>query len=195
MPRAKGSDGGGVRTVDDLRMRCVVDEDTHCWLWRGATRVASNRCTETRVWVPSLARVLPVPRAAWIVAGKRELQKGETVWRRCSEDQCCNPAHLMAGDKAAWGAFVASKGLFAGRPERSAINRAVKINSGCTSITMELAAWARESDQMGVDVAHALGVSSTVVTRIRKMRTFAPVRTASVFNLAQFLRVDHRRAA
>jgi len=33
----------GVRTLEDLRIRCVIDTETGCWLWRGAFTISSGR--------------------------------------------------------------------------------------------------------------------------------------------------------
>ncbi len=194
MPAKKGDNLGGVHTLRDLRDRCVIDVVTRCWQWRGAVSPGRGRNRETRVWYPALQRILPVPRVSWLLAGKGELE-GRTVWRCCGEELCVNPDHLMAGSKAEWGRWMAERGSLSGRPDRSAANRAARIASGHTPITMEIAAWVRESPQSGVEVAHAVGVQPTAITRLRKGRTFAPVACASVFNLGSLVRADRRKAA
>lgn len=193
MGQPYGANLGGVRTLDDLMARCYVDPDTHCWHWRGAMQKRGNGTEEPRVWLADDRKTATVSRAAWKLAGKRALRKGETVWRRCLCDCCGNPAHMMAGTKAQWGAWVSEKGYLQGRPERAAINRRTKIESGQAKLTPELAQWANESPQLGVDVAWALGVSATTVSRARLRQTWAPVvPVASIFGLAMQLQAENQ---
>lgn len=196
MPAKFGDDLGGIRTLEGLRVRCYANPDTHCWEYRGsAGKAAAGNGVEPRLWLADARTSTTISRAAWLLAGKRELRPGETVWRRCCVDTCCNPAHLMAGTKAKWGAWVSKRGHLRGRPERSAINRRVKIETGQTALTTELAQWIRESQQTGRQVAHAIGVSEQVISRVRTYATFKPPRPSSVFALAQCVADEMRRAA
>lgn len=192
MGQKKGADLGGVRTLDDLMLRCHVDADTGCWHWRGAMQTRSNGSSEPRVWLADECRTVTIRRAAWLLAGKRELRNGETVWCRCRCENCGNPAHMSAGTKAQWGAWVHQRGHLRGRPERSAINRRNKLESGQTKLTPELVQWAIESPQLGVDAAWGLDVSPTTLSRVRLRKTFAPlVPAASIFGLAMQMQADN----
>lgn len=195
MPAKLGDNFGGIRTLEALRVRCFNNPDTHCWEWRGAGSIGRTGCIEPRLWLADARKCTTISRAGWILAGKRALKPGETVWRRCCVDSCCNPAHLMAGTKAQWGKWMAERGHLRGRPERAAINHRIKIETGQTTLTMELAAWIRESQQTGRQVAHAMGVSEQIVSRVRRFETFKPPRSASIFTLAQWAAVPQRKAA
>ena len=99
----------GVYTLDCLRSRCHVDADTGCWLWRGAMSQGTRG--------PAKVPVVKVPpgvlgagevqttaqRAAYAMAHGR-LPAGWRVWRRCGQDDCAAPSHLLAGTTQAWGA-------------------------------------------------------------------------------------------
>jgi len=51
----------GVRTIEDLRLRCVVDEITGCWLWRGAFTQGVGA-----VWLPELGKTRTIRSAAQV---------------------------------------------------------------------------------------------------------------------------------
>lgn len=181
MSNPQGTYLGGVRTLDDLRLRCRVDADTGCWHYGGKERRRQAGAVDPRVWVNG--KCITIQKAGWTLSGKR-LKEGQTVWPRCRTHCCGNPTHLMAGTKAEWGAWAADHGYMRGRPERRAINRRIKQQSGQCHLTPELVTWIRESQQKGRDIAHALGVSESVVSRARLGLTYAPVTVASIFGWA-----------
>ena len=57
----KGQNLGGVRTIDDLRDRSVIDAITGCWNVRGV-----NKRSGCQLWLPALLNA----------AGRRNLQPG-----------------------------------------------------------------------------------------------------------------------
>ena len=177
-----GTNQGGIRSLEDIRIRCHCDPDTGCWNWRGARGKKGRASAEPRCWLADDCKSVPVAHAAWMLGRRHGLQPGETVWRRCRNNLCCSPQHLMRGTKADWGEWVARHGYLRGRPERSAINRRIKIESGQTRMTMELAQWVRESRQTGREVAHALGELEQTVSKIRTGKSFKSARVASVFS-------------
>lgn len=87
---------GGVRTIADLKDRCVVDEITGCWIWRAARD--SNG-------VPSL-QYPPLGRVVSLGVAIGHLRTGEpsppgVVWHRtCETRQCANPDHREAGTRS-----------------------------------------------------------------------------------------------
>lgn len=183
MSMPKGTDCGGVRKLEDLRIRCRVDQDTGCWHYGGKERRRQAGVVEPRVWLADKRSAVTVSKAAWLLAGK-VVRDGHTIWPRCRTYCCANPAHLLSGTKAQWGAWVADQGHMRGRPERVAVNRRIKLETGQCALTMELAGWIRESSQTGRQIAHALGVSEQVISRARRGITYAPTPVASVFGWA-----------
>jgi hypothetical protein len=176
----------GIRTLEDLRLRCVVDGDTDCWVYLSNQQSGKNR--GINIWLPSLQRTETLQRAAWMLSGKPMGQGRDwTVWRACRNPQCGNPAHLKAGPRRAYGRWVESAGYLRGDPARSAINKRNKLASGTARITQELADWVRESSQSGIVIAHALDVSPHCISRVRTGKTWTrTVQGASVFSWANF---------
>lgn len=176
----------GIRTLEDLRNRCVIQDDTGCWLFQSVRRSVKN--WGINVWLPSLQRTETLPRAAWILAGKpMGKDRDWTVWRTCLNSECGNPAHLKGGPRRAYGRWVEGVGYLRGDPRRSAINKRNKLASGTARITQELADWVRESGQSGAAIAHALDVSPHCISRVRTGKTWThTVQGASVFSWANF---------
>jgi hypothetical protein len=176
------TDRGGIRTIEDLRIRCHCDEDTGCWNWRGAVNKTGRASAEPRCWLADENKSVLVPRAAWMLGRQAKLQPGDTVWRRCRNDLCCNPQHLLRGDKSAWGEWVARSGYLRGRPERAAINRRNRMAANNIRVTLEIAQWVRESKQTGREVARVIGESEQTVSKIRTGASHVPARAFSVFS-------------
>ena len=105
----KGSDLGGISDLAGLRRRCVVDADSGCWHWRTQTKVISmgGKIAEPRVYLRTIGGTTTIGRAAWAMSSKPQ-PKAErwTVWRTCGNALCGNPAHMRAGTKTQWGAWV-----------------------------------------------------------------------------------------
>src|SRR5205809_56761 len=106
MPRKHFS---GITTVEDLRLRCIVDEITGCWLWKGATSHDKRGKPMQRLWVFDAAadkfRTMSGPMAVLELSNRR----GAGVklgWRTCACETCMNPAHIVGGTRAQWGAWV-----------------------------------------------------------------------------------------
>lgn len=156
----------GIRSLEDLRIRCRIDEVTACWNWGMAVQTyGGQRAGEPRVWLASENRCVNGKRAALILAG-RAPKRGQVTYGTCTNWRCVNPEHIEAGTHAERGAFQAASGRLQNNPARIA---AITRNSRTRSrITEELAQWARESDQTCADVAAALGVGLSVVSRIRR---------------------------
>ena len=53
-PRRKRQDG--VRSLADIRSRCVIDAETGCWIWRGAFSVKVGGHATPRVWLANERR-------------------------------------------------------------------------------------------------------------------------------------------
>jgi hypothetical protein len=181
----RGSDQGGIRTLADILARCYVDDVTGCHRWRGATSASNGKSELPVAWFAAEQRITSVLRIAYMLAHPRADMKGRIVWRHCRSSDCCNPAHLRAGTRKEWGEWVAREDHRKGDPAASGRNRIARVKSGDAILTPELALWARESGQYGIDVAHALGVSPTSVSRARLGRTWAESAPhASIFGRA-----------
>lgn len=177
----------GIRTLEDLGGRCVIDDITDCWVFQVDRRSKIRpEGWGANVWLPEQKRTDTLQRAAWYLAGRPMGRSRDwTVWRKCHNEMCCNPGHLMAGPRRLFGKWVKSTGKWRGDPARAATNRRIKIATGQAKINQELAGWIRQSKQSGVEVAHALDVSPHCVSRVRSGQTWREaVNGASVFTWA-----------
>lgn len=175
MPNTKGSNRGGIRTLDDLRQRCVIEGE--CWIWRGACNRCSGPHPEPRFWLPAQSRVVGVS-GAWLLAGKK-LPRGYVVWRVCREPMCLNPEHMRSGTQADRGAWYAQRGLFRGDPHRSLTNAVAARRRSV--LTAEQVQQIRESKDTGRALSLLLGVSESVVSRARRGDTHRTAAPSSVF--------------
>jgi hypothetical protein len=172
----------GIRTLDDLLDRCVVDKITECWVYRVQPHPLAKRKHPTQVWMADLKTLYSPARAAWLLSGRPKGQsKDWTVWRTCETQYCCNPTHSLAGTRKAMGKWVKKTGHWRGNPRRSAVNRLVQIASGRSVINHEIADAIRKSDKKGVELAKELGVHPSVISNVRTGKTWNTVSNASVF--------------
>lgn len=184
MSHAKGADLGGIRTIEDIRQRCYVDEDTGCWHLRTARGKPLPRDGKRQMlWVYSLGHVT-VNRAVWMLGRPgHELRNGWRVFRKCSSYDCASPAHMGAGNGKTWGRHMAASGK-AVTPARTAAARAVpKFHQ---KLTPELRGWLLESMQTGADAAHALCITQGRANCIRAAhrKAVAERPACSVFDFA-----------
>lgn len=183
-------DKHGVRTLDDIRARCDVDDETGCWKWKLACSSSARAGSRLPVaWSAEQGRIVSVLRLAYELGGKT-LHPKWTVWRTCECDLCVNPDHLMGGTKRMWGSWK----VRTSRPE--SLNQvALRIVSrrarSDKKLTEKDAAYIRASDKTGKELAEQFGVSSTSISRVRMMRTWVPqVPGSSVFNWRGVLSVN-----
>jgi hypothetical protein len=161
----------GIRTIEDIRDRCVLDEDTGCWMWAGAminARMSTPSLRLTRsAWADlGVGKTTKSGlRAAWLLAGKR-LPDGHIVWRSCCNSKCINPAHLRAGDRDAFGRHVARNGIAAADPSRRA---RLMLISAPRTIPPEVIRAIESDIQAGRsrnEIRDAHGVSLSMVSRV-----------------------------
>lgn len=184
MSHAPGTNLGGIRTLDDLKARCVVDDDTGCWHIRQAngrpfTRTAGGKAPS--ITTPESGSVI-ARRAAWILARDYVPPKGYVIASKCRCFDCIAPAHSTCVTRKRLGHMVAQDGR-ASTPAKTANCMRISRNRSGTKLTLELAGWVRNSSQTQQEMAHALGVSQTSVWHIVTGRNYRPqgMPGASVF--------------
>lgn len=173
----------GISNMDDVKARCVVDEETGCWHWRGA---ASKDVPTPRLWVfdsqRGKFRTMTGPLAVLELTGRRVagVKRG---WRTCRCSDCMNDEHIMGGSDKDYGRWVAGNDLWKGRPQRIAANR--RTGRARSVADERIVSLVRSSEKTGVALAEELGIDRRRISAIRtgKVWNDAPAPGASVFTL------------
>lgn len=183
-----GTDLGGIRDVQGILERCILDEITECWHWtlsstNGSPKVHFKHPVSGK-WVSGKGR-----RVALILARGKDLPRGHVAYARlcCQSKDCCNPDHCQSGTKAKWGAFLTKTGRVKSLPSKVAASRKGWDTRG-RKITPEMVADIRSrGDESAAACARRLGVSAFAVWSVDTQQTHRPLmRGASVFNFAGF---------
>lgn len=157
---------GGIRSVEDLRQRCWVDDQTGCWHWRlfthdGRPQVCymlpdgTRRKTSGRRAAAELARGERLPTRIVAFAARS----------RCSgAADCCNPAHVRLGSRA-----EALRNRCPAAATRTAMRlSSTRVQRGKSRITLQIALRIRASaDTLAVEAAK-WGVSKSTISAIRR---------------------------
>lgn len=157
---------GGIRTVEDLRQRCWVDEQTGCWHWRlfahrGRPQVCymlpdgTPRRSAGRRAALELARGARLPRSVDVFAARS----------KCSgASDCCNPAHARTGSRSE---LLRARSLSAASRNAMCLS-ATRLQRSKSSITMEIARRIRASADTTAVEAARWGISKSTVGAIRR---------------------------
>lgn len=174
----KGTYLNGIRTLEDLRLRCVMDRDTDCWRWKGAlSDGVPHVCLHDAQ--TGKHRVTTGPRAAALLSG-REIPEGRIAYRTCCTKACVNPDHIAVGTKKQLGLMIRRKGTQRNNPLRSLIN-ARNSRRRVAKLNMDIARQIRESDEPGVVWARRLGVCAQTISAVRTGKRWVEAQNASVF--------------
>ncbi len=184
MVHAVGTYLGGIRTLDDLRARCVVDDITGCWLWSMA--LAEGGQPHVHYLCPDTGRKLTGKgrRVALLLAGV-QVKPTEVAFARavCAEPTCCNPEHARAVTKKQWGHALSLSGKVKNLPSKCAAARRAWDTRG-RRITPAMAAEIRGSAAPVRELAARFAVSEFAVWSCRARRTHLQgMPGSSVFHL------------
>lgn len=174
---AGGKNLGGIRSLDDVRARCSVDDASGCWTWPGSVAHGKKHLTPV-AWYPAERRLVTVARIVWQLSGDDPTTP--FVWRTCTNDRCCSRVHLAGGTRAEWGAFVRETRRWQGNPEVSARNRQSRIDHGMAKLTPAMAALIHHSPLRNRDLAPLLGVSQKSISSVRRGTTWRGTETQQV---------------
>jgi hypothetical protein len=162
----------GIRTVEDLLDRCVVDEITGCWRYRGATSPAG----EPKIWSAAMGQSVTV--GTLIALFTTGAPPGpDQVWRRVCETSCCaNPAHRKKSDR-----HTASKASSAVKSplHRARISATKRAQS--TVCNEQIAAEIRTSTEPLRVFKERYGISIELASDIRRGEQWKPI-GVSVFS-------------
>ena len=122
MSHEEGAYLGGVRDIESLRQRCVIDDITGCWHWslsidKGAPMMHVRLRDGTR-------KKMRGRRGAAYLSG-RDLKPGQVAYacNGCETLDCCNPNHAKVGNRSQHGKWLAGSGLARNLPSKAAASR------------------------------------------------------------------------
>ena len=174
---------GAIRTLEELKGRCVVDADTQCWHLRDSFGRAMK-------WAPKDVPDIYVHgkgkrsarRFAWEEQEGEEAPRGMYLAACAHAWDCVNPKHLKLVTPGGLGKIVVQTGKSSSPAKAAANLRNARKREHC-KLTDELAAWIRESSQTQAAKAHALGVNQQRVSDVERWHCWKPrvVQQSSVF--------------
>ena len=165
MSHKPGTQLNGIRSLEDIRLRCFVDPQTGCWRWR----LHFSRGRSCCVWfIDGVSHKGTAARAAWMLSGRR-VEPGWVVSRYrslCESEDCCNPEHHRAGPKSKVLPKLTAEQRVA---HRVGVTRESRRRS---KLSMEAALQIRQSDASVTDEAAKWGVAASTISQIRRGETW-----------------------
>lgn len=159
-----------MKTLDDIRDACRIDDETGCWEWTGAVDRGLPR-----IYAPDFSRckggmrVQVGRRALWHIVNQKALPRGWRVYGDpavCTSLTCMNPEHLKAGSIASWGRDRAKAGHLKGNIKLHAHLR--KQGRRRSVLTPETYAEILTSTESGAALARRLNISNDTVSKARR---------------------------
>lgn len=181
MSHQHGAYLGSIRTIEDLRQRCVMSSDGDCWHLRTAHGRPLPRAQRHSIWIFGRG-LLTATRGAWLLAtgSLPQDQRGFVVFRSCESYDCVNPAHLKCGLRKTLIRHSVNAGTFETPARKAALKGFKASRPQAMVVTPELRVWLMESTQSGVEAAHGLGVTQG---RANALRQAMRARPNSVFSM------------
>jgi hypothetical protein len=183
MSHEEGKYLGGVRTVECLRQRSRVDDDTGCWHW--SLNINQSAARVHFVTPDTGKRVcMRGRRAALYLLRGHDIRPGYVAFaaNKCKTIECVNPAHCVSGNRKAHGAWVKRSGIALNLPKKIEAARRTWDTRG-RKLTPEQVLEIRTSAENTYALAKRLGVAQFTVWSARvgnsHKHVFLP---ASVFN-------------
>lgn len=184
MSHAHGTNLGGIRTLDDLKARCVIDDITECWHW---TLAMWKNAPRVHLLTPDTGRKITARgrRAALYLARGEDMPRGHVAFARlgCTSADCCNPEHCRSGTKKAWGKYLKQSGRVKGLPSKCVGARKAWDKRGRT-LTPDMVAQIRNNTTATTrELAQQLGITQYAIWSVLNGLTHRPLmRGASIFN-------------
>lgn len=184
-----------MKTLDEVRAQCDIEEEGGCWLWEGGLSGGIPRiyapdlaATETRLnealrvafesprpnkWIKAalVEAMSPVMeaqagrRAVWQIATGKPIPQGFQCYTKCLNELCVNPAHIRCGSGEEVGRFTAKVGRYRNQPRRILANNRTARRR--STVKPEHYAEILLSSESGLAVGARLGYSRSIVSRIR----------------------------
>jgi hypothetical protein len=166
-----------MRTLDDIRAKCLIDPVTRCWNWTGS----KSQDGMPRIWAFSHSHgaknYMPGTRAVWNIAHDRAPLPGWFIIRACGNTSCLNPVHLKElRSRKEIGKHVRRAGWLVGNSteQRRATIKLAFAASGAVQTAPETVIKIHQepAEVSSAEVARKYGVSRTIVSRIRLGKSY-----------------------
>lgn len=157
-----------IRTLEDFKAWCVVDEESGCWLWQ---RSKKNRFKVHSIDPHSDEIVeMGLRRTALNLSRKNPVPQRHCTWAKvcCPHENCGNPRHAMSGTPAAWGKYKRHTGLTA--DSRHLGDHLAPYRAALQIISVEQArvlVLRMRAGEKPKALAQELGVSVSLIRKIR----------------------------
>lgn len=166
----------GFRTLADVLARCVIKDDTRCWIWQGATTTDGSPRLHTFDHARNEKRTLSGTVGVWNIAHQASPLAGYLVFRGCVNMLCMNPAHFrLAKSRKELGAHIRRNGARKGTAmeARRANQRLAMEAKGVQPTAPEKVRAIREADPnlTNKQVGAIHGVPHWTVSKIRLGRS------------------------
>ncbi len=162
----KGTCLGGIRTLEDVRQRCVITPDSDCWHFRTPNGKPLGRGVGYEIRVGE--QRLTVTKASWLLSGRGEPINGRVIYRCCESHDCANPEHLKCGYRKALQRHLRSTGAYSPDALARTFSALRKSRVQPTKMTPELHQWLAESTQNSCEAGHGLGLNKSYAARLRR---------------------------
>lgn len=169
MATKTGDQRGGIRTVEDLRLRCYCERgEGGCWHLRGrdGRRLDRPGAGTMRLYDPRVDQSVSARKLAYELWTGSLIPPGRFyVQATCGERDCVKPAHLVVRPIKEAIRRNQADGLY-----RTARKRAANIAIGLrrSRFSVELRRWIAESEQTDHEIAHAIGTVQSHASALRR---------------------------
>lgn len=156
-----------MRTIDQVRGACRIDDITGCWVWTGATDKG-----QPKIYAPDWTNrdgaltTQTGQRAVWHMLNQHAIPTRWRVYSTCRTARCLNPEHLKVGSQKQWGRDSAAWGALRGDIRVQVRNR--RTGQARSDLTPETYAEVLTSKEKGVEIARRLDVSESTVSKARR---------------------------
>jgi hypothetical protein len=105
----------GVRTLEDLKGRCRINEHSGCWVWAGAVTAGKVPCVSVPAGLVGNEKrlICAAYKLGWLLAGKA-IKPGQMLARKvcCAEPLCVWHEHRQQGSRSAVNRNAAKRGSY-----------------------------------------------------------------------------------
>jgi hypothetical protein len=169
-----------IKTLEDIRSRCWIDEDTGCWVWRLASdKDGQGKCSFK---MPGGKKTQTTARrVAWILSTGKPIPAGKIIYYiQCRNPLCVNPAHMTCGTKAEAGKHLHDQGYLRGHPARIAKNTRL-VHQNIAKLDWAKVREIRSSNESRYELAERFGVKPNTVRDVQNHRCWREIANSSVF--------------